>query len=47
MASKKYQPCLEDQTNAIKESGMQFSYFNRDVFSGCFILPEFVRKLIQ
>ena len=47
MASKKYQPCLDDQKKAISESSMEFSYFNQDVFSGCFILPEFVRKLIK
>ena len=45
-ASKKYQENTQARLKDIEILEQELSYFNQDVFRGCFALPNFIRKNI-
>jgi spermidine synthase len=43
-ASKKYHPTKDFKPQRVQESGLEFDYYNEDIHSACFALPNFMKK---
>ena len=43
-ASKKYHPVNDFDTNRVKQSGLDFDYYNEHLHSAAFALPSFAKK---
>ncbi|RME14620.1 MAG: polyamine aminopropyltransferase [Bdellovibrio sp.] len=45
-ASKGLHPLKDFQSNRVKSSGLEFSYYNEEIHRAAFALPEFVKKQV-
>lgn len=46
-SSKKYHPVKDFDANRVKNSGLEFDYYNPGVHQGAFALPNFVAKALK
>lgn len=47
LASKKYHPIKDFNQNRVDQSGLEFGYYNSDLHTACFVLPEFMKKSVS